>query len=439
MKLSDVVEITVSTNVRTPTQQGFGTPLCLAYHTLFAEDWRLYSDIDGLEADGATSTMPIWRMVNAAFSQDPHPENVMAGRLPAAHVHTQTLKMTSAVEGKHVKFDVLPPGSNTWTTIDYTILAAATTSTVATAVELLVEAVTGVTSDATTDTITVTPDTSGNVIYIRGPGGVGPPVNCELKETTADANYDDQLGVIYGQTKAFYGISLDTNSKANVDLVAAWAESHLVLFGYQTSDTIEKSASVLASGLKAGTRKRTIGKYTDDLTTYSMLGWMALAFAKPPGSINWMFKSVSGDVPPVLNETQETYLGTVNLNFSVTLSGLTYEQNGKCASGIFVDIVHGTDALTVRIQEKLLGDLVNADKLFYDDADIDGVCGSVLSVMRQFENIKFLKPGSSVCTAPKADDISDTDKGLRVLPNVKFYAKLGGAFNKFKLIGTLAN
>ena len=177
MNMSDVVEVAISSNVKTPTQAGFGTPLCLAYHTLFAENYRIYTDTDGLEADGATSDMPIWRMVNAAFSQDPRPEQVMVGRLPTAHTHTQTIKITSAVEGAHVKFDILAPGSNTWTTIDYTILAAATTTTVATAVELLVEAVTGVSSTSATDTITVTPDTNGNVIYIRGPGGVGAPVN----------------------------------------------------------------------------------------------------------------------------------------------------------------------------------------------------------------------------------------------------------------------
>lgn len=436
-KLSDVVEITVSANTRTPTQAGFGTPLALAYHAAFSEDYRRYTDLDGLEDDGFDSTNPVHKMVTSAFSQDPRPPAVIVGRLPAAHTHTQTVTITSAVEGAHVQLEVLPPGSNTWVEIDYTILAAATTTTVATAVELLIEAVAGVNASSAVAVITVVPATNGDVVFIRGPGG-GHPVNCTIAETTPDANYDDQLSVIYGQTKDFYGVCLDTNSHANVDLVAAWTETRTLMFGYQTQDSAEKlGTGTLASGLQSSAYVRTWGKWVEDAEEYSQVGWMAKCFAKPAGSITWMFKEVVGDTPVTLTDTEEANLNTVNLNYTVTVAGFNYVQKGKMASGQFIDITHGKDALTARIQEAVFGKMVTADKLPYEDVEVDGVCGTVLSAMRAFETIKFLKAGTSTCTGPSVDDIADADKAERLLPDIVFGAQLGGAFHKIRIRGNL--
>lgn len=437
-QLSDVVEISVSANTRTPSQAGFGTPLALAYHTLFAENYRVYSDIDGLVSDGAASEDPIYLMALAAFAQDPKPQQIMVGRLPAAHTHTQTVTITDATEGNHIQFQVRDT-LGVWQDIDYTILAAATTTTVATAVELLIEAFTGVSSISAAAVITVTPAANGDVIYLRGPDGSGAPVGCTFAETTPDANYDDQLSAIYAQTKAFYGITLDTNSETNVDLVAAWAEARTVLFGYQTQNHAEKAGSgTLASGLQTLAYDRTFGVFADDMSQYQALGWMSLCFAKEPGSITWKFKTVAGASPPVLTDSQETNLKAVNLNFAVNLNAINFMTEGKCADGTFIDIRHGTDALTARVQEAVFGDLVNADKIAFEDGDIDGICGTVLSVLRKFENVRFLAKNTSTCTAPKAADIDDVDKAARTLPDVKFGAVLAGAVHKVRIAGVLS-
>jgi hypothetical protein len=86
----------------------------------------------------------------------------------------------------------------------------------------------------------------------------------------------------------------------------------------------------------------------------------------------------------------------------------------------------------------VFGDLVNAEKIPYEDGDIDGLCGTVLSVCRQFETVRFLKQGTSTCTAPLAADVSTTDKGLRLMPDIKFGADLAGAIHKVRIVGTLS-
>lgn len=436
-KLSDVVELSISVNTRTPTQQGFGTPLLVAYLTQFPEAHRRYSDLDGLVADGFTSGHAAYKMAQAAFSQDPRPPYVRLGRLPAAHTHTQTVTITSSTEGAKIEFDLWDPVNETWVEIRRTIPAASSTSAEATAVELLTEAVPGVTSSAAAAVITITPATAGHVIWLRGPGG-GHPTNCTIAETTADAGYDDQLSVIYGQTKDFYGITLDTNSHTNVDLVAAWAESRAVLFGYQTQDSAEKAGTgTLASGLQTSAYKRTFGKWVEDASQYSALGWMAKCLAKSPGSITWAFKSVAGDTPVTLTDTEEGNLAAVNLNWTVRVAGFTYVQPGKSAEGTFLDITHGKDAVSARIQEAVFGHVVNKDKIPNEDGEIDQVCGRVLAVLRTFETTKFLKAGTSTCTGPKSDEISDTDLADRVLPDIKFGARLGGAYHKIRIAGSL--
>lgn len=430
--ISDIISVSITNNSRTATRVGFGTMLIMAYHTVFPELSRLYTDLDGMTGDGFATTSAAYKMAAAAFAQEPRPEKVRVGRLPAAHTLTRTLTITSAVQGQHIKAKLLGP-DGTINVLDYTIGASATTTSVATAVEALIEAYTGINSAPAAAVITITPATAGDTFYLYD------LENCTQEETTADANYDDALTALLAVVDDWYYITMDTNSHTNVDLVAAWTQTRDKQFMYQTSNYTEKSGTgVLASGLKASAYTRTSGLFVDNESEYGQCALIGKLAPKDPGSVNAKFRTLTGVTPGVYTSTEEAFFRTNNLNFYSTIAGISAVLDGTAASGQFIDIGIGTDALKARIQERVFTFLANADKRDYTDATVDAIRGEIFAVMETFVASKFLSAGTLSVTAPKVSAIDVADRALRLLPDVKFAATLAGAVNKVQIVGTLS-
>lgn len=430
--IGDIVSITITANTRTPSAVGFGTPLLLSYHTRFPERFRRYSDLDEMIADGFQIYDAAYLMAQALLSQDPHPEVFMVGRLSAAPTHTQTLTATSSTEGQHVKVKVTSP-LGVETAFDYTILASATTSTVATAVAALINALTGVAASAVGAVITVTPEAAGGFV------GVASLQNLTLKGTTADADYDDELSLIVAEDDDFYFIAIDINSEANIDKVAAWAESRTKIFVAATAnyDELAGTGTILTDLKTLGYDRTGIlwAPHPRDFAAAALIGRVA---AKDPGSINWAFKDLDGVTPAVITTTQETTLKNNNAILYQTIAGLNVTRYGKAVGGEYLDVTHGIDWLKARIQESVFGLIAGVDKLPYTDASVDAVKGNILGVLNLGVQRDFLRPGTLSVTAPEVADVSTTDRANRYLPDVKFGAELAGAINSVGIAGTLS-
>lgn len=433
MDIGDIVSVSISANTRTPTRAGFGTPLLMTYHTNFTDLVREYEDLTDLVSDGFAATSPTYYMAQALLSQNPRPESFKVGRLPAAFTQTQTLVMTSATQGDVVSFTILD-SNGTATDISYTILGSETTSTVATAVELLIEAATAgsaTTSAASTATITVT-GAAGEMIYFSNLSS-----NITYTDTTIDANYDDALTALQVVDDDWYFVLTDINSEANSDLIAAWAETRTKHYVYQTMNTLEKSAGTLFSGMDSNAYDRSVGLFVENAEEYGACAWVGVMAPKDPGSATWKFKSLTGVTASNLTTTQESYLEGLNANFYTEIAGIGVTTEGVAASGEFVDIQHGIDWLTARIQERLFGIIAGADKVPYTDAAVDSLLNEIISVMEIGVDRNFLVTGTLTATAPKVADIDVADRAARLLPDVKFGATLAGAIHKTVLVGTL--
>lgn len=430
--IADVVTVNITTNSRTPTRAGFGTPLFMGYHTKFPERYRIYTDLPGMVSDGFETWSAQYLWAQALMAQNPRVEKFVIGRLPAAHTHTQTVTILTAVEGQHIRLSVMSPTDGTVTEIDYTILAAETTTTVATAVELLIEAVTGVDASSAVAVITVIPTTPGGVVYLYE------GENVAIKDTTADAGYDDELTALQAVYDDWYGVNIDTASEANIDLVAAWAETRTKLFFAGTFNTEEADGTgTMASQLEALAYDRTILLW-GELFQYPPGRWLGRGLPKDPGSITWAFKELVGMAPSALTPTQETNLHGNNVNTYQTIAGLGITRKGVSVSGEFIDIVHGIDWLTARLQERILAILANADKISYEDASVDMFAAEILAQLEEGVARKFLKAGTLFATGPKVADVALADRAARLLPDMKFGADIAGAVHKVKLDGTLS-
>lgn len=433
--INSVVSVQIRANSRNPTRAGFGTPLILTYHTVFAEKWRVYTSLAAMTADGFTSTSSAYRMAQALTDQNPSVRSWIVGRKDTAPVFTQDVTITSAVEGAHVRFKIID-SAGVVQQIDHTIGAAATTTTVATAVELLVEAIAGVTSTSAAAVVTVGADTAGFKPYIYD------VENCYVVETTADSDYDDELSALELLDNSWYFVLTDSESKANVDKVAAWVLSRTKLYFVSTQSGAELAGTgTLGFDLKALTNGRTVLIYGFNAHEHIGARWVGAGAPEDPGSITWALKALRGATAKDLTPTQETNLEADNINHYQSIAGLGSTRPGKVASGEWIDVVHGIDAMTAAIQEAVWTVMANAKKIPFTEAGLDLIASAILGAMKRFEgsneNPGLLVPGSSQVTMPNIDDISETDKRNRRLTGVSFYAKFAGAVHFVEIVGTL--
>jgi Protein of unknown function (DUF3383) len=440
--IQDIVQVNITANTVSPTRLGFGTPLVLTHHTRFPEAYRAYSSSNDMIVDGFTSYDDAYRMVSKILSQNPSVPQVIVGRKSTAPAFSTELTITSAVEGQRVQLKVVQPATGVVSQIDYLIPAAATTTTVATAVELLIEAVTGVASASSAAVITVTPEVAGRKVHMYD------LVNCTQEEVTADANFSTDLDALALENDDWYFVLINSSSEANILDVAAWAEANespkiFLADLSNTTGTALASSTDIAAALKLDSLKRTASLFTFDSDDFGASAWTGRGATSTPGFATWANKPLVGVTPKALTTTQKNALLAENVNYFITIRGRNMTQSGKVANGEFIDIVHGIDALTADIQESVLAVIAGSDKVPFNKAGFTVIEGTILGALKRFEapddsGVGLLNAGSSVVIMPALESISLSDRQNRRLTGVKFTATLAGAVHFVSVVGTLS-
>jgi hypothetical protein len=441
--LSDIVEIIVTRNTVLPTREGFGRGLIMAYHTVFPELYRLYSGqgiLDDMVTDGFTLRSAAYRMAQAALSQTPRPSELVIGRLPSAHTHTLELTITSAVQGQHIKFKVQRPTDGTVVEVDYTILPAASTTSVAVAVEAIIEAIAGINSAPSAAVITVTPATPGDMLYFYD------FENCTIKDVTADAGYDTALTALETATPpeaSWYTINIDVASEANIDDVAAWAQARVKAFFPQVIDHASANGTdTIGSGLATLGYTRTVPIWHPHLHEYAACAWVGRCLPQDAGSITWALKTLAGVSAVAITSNQQTNLKAASLNYYIALKGLKLVSGpnggGTTSEGEFFDIIHGTDWFTEELQTEVLAYLVSQEKVPYTDASGDILEQLAITVGDRGVDRNLFVAGTIAAEAPEVADISDIQKGTREFGDISFSATLAGAIHKATFRATLS-
>lgn len=432
MSIYEIVNVSITADNARVTRVGFGTPLLLAFHTHNVDLIREYSGLDEMVSDSFTSTEAAYLMAQAVFSQEPRPETVKIGRLTTTVVPTKKLTITDATEGHHILLSILT-SAGTAADIDYTVLAGATTTTVATAVELLVEAVTGISSTASSAEVTVT-GTTGTNFWLYDLQG------CEQLDQTITCAPDTDLTAIEIVDSDWYTICCAVESEVNADLIAAWVETRDKLFIAQTSDDIERQAGgSLMSGWDALGYDNSACIFTENASNFLACGWVGKMVPKDPGSATWALKSIDGAVADSLTTTEIGFIDGDTGNHYTEIAGVSITRKGVVASGEYIDVRMGIHWLKARIAERVFTLLASADKVPYTDP---GVALVVAEIRAQLQiaiqkGVLAADPKPTV-TAPKVADIDTADKLLRLLPDIKFAGTLAGAIHKANIAGVLS-
>lgn len=98
MSLNEVVNVTIDRQTRAVSQAGFGTVLLVGTAATWTERYRVYTDIDSVEADfpaaGGVSPAEV-HAARAAFGQSPAPTRVVIGRAGAGEAIDTALSAIS--------------------------------------------------------------------------------------------------------------------------------------------------------------------------------------------------------------------------------------------------------------------------------------------------------------------------------------------------------
>lgn len=432
--LDQVIDLQITISDKAPSRPNFGMPLLAGYHTAWPQRVKQYTAADDMLLDGFTTASPLYKMAVALKSQNPSPATFKVGRLANAYTQTVTLEIESAVEGSKIVGDV------NGTAINYTVLAAATLTSVATAVELLVEAAAGITSTSAVAVITAVSAVGAlsSFYFDRG---------VKIKDTTADPGITADLAAINLEDPAWYGLAIDCNSEAIITAAATWAEANKKLFSTQSSDwdVVDPAQTTdIASDLKALAFARTVGAYHRGIgrsSDWIAAGWMGRGLAADPGSITWAFKTIAGTAVDVLRAGERTALETKNWSCYESPASLNVTFEGKTPSGRFVDTTHFTDWLYSTIQIDCFTLMANAPRLPYTAAGLSAIEGCVRNALAKGK--KNPNPGldpdfQSVVIVPSVASQDVSDRAARIVRGIEFEDRLGGAIHRAVIRGRLS-
>lgn len=433
--LDDLVTVQITANTATPSKPGFGTILIAAQKVpaAFVNRVRKFGSLKEMTDFGFLVTDPAYIAASKIKAQNPSLTSWKVGRRALKTTQSCTLKCLSAVEGDTYSANINGQA------ITYTVPAAATTTSVAAAIELLIEALTGVDSSAASDTITVTATAgAGTLLNYKSLSS-----NFEFKDASADPGIATDLAAIEAEDADWYGLVLDSQSQAEIEAASPWVESAKKFWIWNSSDTLCADAAtttdVFSTQQDAG-YARSGGLYSKaELLSYSCAALTAKEFVENPGAATLHLKRLASVTVDSLTAGQASAIKDKNGTVYVTVSGLNVTMGGKTASGEWFDTTRFVDWQKAEIQFRVFSYLVNNKKVPYTDLGIDGVVAQIDGALDKGVERGGLVRGTTAVSAPLAEDVDAGVRGLRRLEDVRFSGRLAGAIHELDIQGEVTN
>lgn len=438
-----VVDVQISVLSDTLARENFGTLMVVGHTSAFVPRVKTFAGVDEVAAVFTNAGDVNRKALEAAFAQDPRPAKVKFGRRGLPPTRTITLTCGNATQGFVYSFtvDVFGGAAVVRTPITYTVPASATTTSVATAIAALINALTGVAATASAAVITATAESAGLEFAIS----YGDRLAYEAllpEDTTTDPGMATDLDAIKAADADWYGLALAVEGKAESLATAAWAEAAGVLYVPATSSAgvYNDTANNLCDTITGASYTRTARPILVINTTRSFGGirMLARALTYSPAEISWAYKSLAGMLPDnhsgaalATAEANGTVLYTTVAGKPVTFGPWAW----KDGSGEWMDVRHGLDWLKATIRSDLLAVLVGRLKVPYTQAGIDLMESTLKGSLAQAEEFVIEKGWTT--STPKVAAVTMADKSARTLNKLSFAATLQGAITKTKVRGTV--
>lgn len=264
------------------------------------------------------------------------------------------------------------------------------------------------------------------------------------RRDSGDASIAATMSAIQAEDDSWYGvIAAQAIVEGLGENLAAWIETNkkFCIMWTDSEDVYNPAKSDdLASTLKGLSYDRTATIYHATPATgadYPDAAWMGEGFPYEPGTSTYAYKTLKGIAPDNVTG-KETTLQNKNCNYYSEVGGVNITQEGKVASGEWIDIIIGTDWIEARLREAVYSALKNNRKIPYDDTGIAIIEGLVKGVLNEAASKGILQQDSIVVTVPRYADIPQADKIARKLPDVNFTALYQGAIHRTTINGTIS-
>ena len=234
----------------------------------------------------------------------------------------------------------------------------------------------------------------------------------------------------------FYGVLFPKEGDAYVEdakILASIISQKRMMLGLDVNDTTKP----IATDAQEKKNDRVFFIYSSDDQLLAS-AWMGAMLSEAPGAASWAFRELKEVKPYGLTTENANELEKTNVNRDLGIKGRGITIDGKMASGRFIDITHGIDWLHVRMQERLFRLLVLNKKIPYTLKGIDLVRSEIMAQLKEavYRGLLADEPEPQVST-PSIDEIEQDDRDKRVLPKVRFNARLAGAIHKIEIQGTV--
>ena len=215
--ISDIVSVEITTATTGVTRQNFGRPMLAAYHSVFGERARLYSNLRGLTDDGFATSDPVYLMAQKLLSASPKVKDFYVGRRALPMSQSINLTPTDVTEGLVYTVTVTGPGATTGESFTYTCGAAETVAGITAGLVTAMGAATGnwTPTDNTTD-LDIDADNAGELFNVQVDAWM------DLKDNTTDPGIATDLAAIATYKDDWYCLALDSCSEAEANAAAAW-------------------------------------------------------------------------------------------------------------------------------------------------------------------------------------------------------------------------
>ena len=446
MANDNFVDVQISVSDQSISLENFGLPMVVTYHTVFAERAKLYADSAEAIEDGFDEESPTVKMIDAIKAQRPCPPYVAVGRRALAFEKSWELSPQVTTEGFVYSFTFTKLSGATPTTqaVSYTVPGSATATSVATAIAAIITAFSGLTATAALGVITVDVDTAGELWSITRGAKVQQEA-LHLEDVTADPGIATDLQAIRDFMPAFYGVALDSCSKAEAlaaaAKVATWSN---VIFMPETSDTkaeLGTEGNILLSLVALQYANVAVPAYhRTNTASYMTCRMMGYVFAKDPGSVSWAHKALAGMPSDDLSSSAIAYLkasdGVCYVQIREGVYGTHGEWAWKACSGEWMDVVRGIDWLTAVIKAEQIGLIAANDKIAFTDSGISLHEATLRGSLAQGA-VNVLDGATVAIQTPLASSFTAAQKATRVLSGLTFTGTLQGAITAVTIRGAV--
>ena len=255
-------------------------------------------------------------------------------------------------------------------------------------------------------------------------------------ETITDAYHNIALG-----NNDFYGVMITSKQPEDQLAISELVEFDEKIFGISMDDKkalIQDNEEHILHKLHSLKRKRTFVVYHGEGgNNYIEAAWFGLMFSYEAGSASWAYKALNGVVADNLNTSDRSAITSKGGSYFTRLGIHNMVFEGKTASGEWLDAIQGIDWLNNILKTSVANAFAGAAKIPYTTDGLAIIENALRYALSEAAGKQIIDRESIEIFLPQISDIAPDIRNSRILPDVRFDARLVGALHRIKINGTI--